>query len=168
MIIGFLFAKVKLDKKFELIICIAMLIIFLFGNLLNRDIMESGALKRVMMSQSIYGNIALFYITAAAGSILVILVSAKIENGILGKLLAYIGRNSIVYMCIHHYVMTWCSGTFTRFERMGYISNLTIEGILIFILQVMICSAIVPIIYYFFPNLMGKDGGWHRIKEGEA
>lgn len=105
-----------------------------------------------------YGNFILFYIAALSGAVVWILIFKKIY--IKGKLLAYIGKNSLIFYVLHqNIIMPICGKIFkyiVDYQKLTYIKRMGYFGIE----TIMVCMMIVPCAYIinkFFPFIVGKS-----------
>ena len=110
----------------------------------------------VSMHGNLYGNIALFYISAIAGSLMIISISQIISAN---RSLEFLGRNSLIFYAfepIQYFANYILKNVFTSIT---YSSNLfpRIGITLIAILFIALCYSILAIIINkFFPWLTGK------------
>lgn len=105
-----------------------------------------------------YGNFILFYIAALSGAVVWILIFKKLY--IKGKLLAYIGKNSLIFYVLHqNIIMPICGKIFeyiVDYQKLTYIKRMGYFGIE----TIMVCMMIVPCAYIinkFFPFIVGKS-----------
>ena len=105
-----------------------------------------------------YGNYFLFYIGAFAGIIFMVMLTRIIEQywGHI-KWLSYIGRNTLIILCLHLVMLTIIKGvTFFVFNLPLEIYESPIIITIVSALDILFLIPIITIINRYFPILIGK------------
>lgn len=134
-------------------ICFA--VVYLISRI-NYGFINDHAFERVVMARASYGCYPLFIVGAIIGSVAVCILALLLKKS---KLLQYIGKNSLLYMCSNHFVISIIM-TVTEFFRPDFGGYTNLERILIsfFLLFIITagCTILSWIINRFVPVLTGK------------
>lgn len=118
---------------------------------LNYRILKATIYKgRVDMLYLNYGNYLFFYISAITGILFLYGLSEKIHS----KLLAMIGRNSLVIMGFHLFIMTLLTNIISKVTGYNLLNNsyLNVNTFIIFILTILASTLFSHIIYKYLPS----------------
>lgn len=133
--------KTRLDRNVEslLILTVSFIIVFLLQN--N---------KASMMMATWHGNLFLSWVVGVCGAILVLAFSALLKNN---KLFAYIGKNSIVVLCVHFFfikpVVRILGGQVTGISLL----------LLSYLAVIIMCVYSITLLLKYCPFIIGKGNG---------
>ncbi len=133
-----------------------LLVFVLFTYRLNNGPFNFNVYDAVVILFSSHGHILLFFVTALAGSLMVLFLAAMLPAN---ELIVYMGQNTLVLMCMngvfYHYInqplAKWLLANFG-----GSAMVITISGFITTITSLIIC---IPFIYLFnrySPSMIGK------------
>lgn len=141
-------------KSIVLIPAIIIIIIGILTYRLNTSAYTMGTYDfGVVMAEAWYGNYIIFLINAIICSTGIVLLSMVIDN----KILAYIGRNTLIILYFHIQALS-ITNTYIISKLSWGIYAKFLKAILVFLET----SLLIPIINTFFPILSGK---YYPIKE---
>jgi len=143
-------------KKYIYSVCAIVLLAIVFViSRVNYSFLSDHAFERVVMARASYGFCPLFIIGGVLGSLAVIFISSFLST----KAVVYIGKNSLIFMCMNHFwinvFMLLLDKLPVNFENsIGLVKVLIIITATIFV--VIGCSIGCVIVNRFIPILNGK------------
>lgn len=138
-----LMSWMKSHQRLQLIFGIGSLILLIILSCTNGD---------VNIYRCLYGdNIILYYINALLGTLGVVSVSLALSRKNV-RWLGYVGRNTLIPMCVHQPIIMLLSRIFAHFS---VFSNM-IGNIMVFTCSFVISYVVGMIINKYFPYFIGK------------
>lgn len=113
------------------------------------------------MFEGNYNNYFLMYLCAIAGTLMVYLISKIISQN---KILEFLGRNSLIIMCIHEPIKRIVIEVIHRISNIQ-VDILRMNAIFIILITICIILVMLPIILVinkFFPLLIGKNSNIYK------
>lgn len=149
---------VRSPRKSKGIICIASLVLFLLVFILSRVnscFIVDDAYTRVVMARANYGLYPLFILSGVLGSMATLLLSTVLKPF---RLLDYIGKNSLLYMCTNHICITAFMFLLGKAISVDALSTPERFGICMLALCAVtaMCTALSMVINRWAPILNGK------------
>lgn len=143
------------EKIYKIINNITYLPFFLLINIITGSLNS-----RVNLYENQYGNYVMFYISAFSGIFSVITFAKKFEKQLDKiKILTFIGRNSLVYLGFHQYILFPFIGIALEnisFYRLDNIHVLIIKGISYTLIAAVVIAPIAVFMNRYTPFLLGK------------
>lgn len=133
-------------KNKEIIIVVLFSITLLFSVVLGND---------VDMVKNIYGNFLYFIITSITGSLMIIIISTKIQNN---NILEFFGKNTMVIMGLHFFIILGLNKVINIILGINILTSNKndILSIIITIIILIIFIPIIKVVNIYMPWLSGR------------
>ncbi|WP_044292844.1 acyltransferase family protein [Robinsoniella peoriensis] len=151
------FANNNRNKMYLTLLGILCLLSVYIMSRINYNFITDHTFDRVVMARASYGLYPLFLVAAAVGSIGISLLCPMLKNI---KILQYIGKNSLLYMCLNHFVIVIVMNIVEympfRIKSLPAFLEFIIVVIVLFCITVG-CSLMSVILNRYLPVLNGKQ-----------